>query len=178
MRKLAVAGLSALVLPAEAGRADPGYSPAELSLVTALFTVLQPRSVASDAEFCGYIYRDVAGWLRASGPVEGDEETCTAPWPESGTPLASWHTHAGYDLDMWNEVPSARDVQADSFEGVDGWVATPGGRLWHIDGEAMRATLICGPSCLPADPAYDAEATGEIGWRYSFDDLLDKFAGE
>lgn len=177
MRKTILAGLAALALPAAAD-AEPGFTASERALVTVLFTALQPRSIAEDVEFCGYIYRDSRGRLRATGPVSGDEESCTAPWPEHGTPLASWHTHGGFDVDMWNEVPSARDLQADNFEGVDGWVATPGGRLWHVDGAEMVATLVCGPACLPGDADYDAATTGRIGTRYSLDDLIDKFAEE
>lgn len=178
MRQTLRAGVAALAALAGPVMAEPGYTPAERALATALFTMLQPRSVGRDTEFCGYLYRDAAGWLRTTGPVTGRAETCAAPWPRHGTPVASWHTHAGYDVDMWNEVPSARDLQADAFEGVDGWVATPGGRLWHVDGAAMVAVLVCGPFCLPADPDYDAQATGDVGRRYSLDDLLDKFAAE
>jgi hypothetical protein len=178
MRKSGLSGLAALIVLAAQGHAEPGYTAAERALAVALFTLLQPRSVASDVEFCGYIYRDSRGRLRASGPVAGGEGTCNAPWPASGTPLASWHTHGGFDVDKWNELPSARDLQADAFEGVDGWIATPGGRLWHVDGAAREATLVCGPFCLPGDAEYDPDSVGEIERRYSFDDLLDRFAGE
>jgi hypothetical protein len=178
MRKSALALAASLVLVHGPAGAEPGYGPAERALVTALFRVLQPRSVAAESEFCGYLYRDPAGGLRVSGPVAGVEGACTAPWPAQGTPLASFHTHGGYDADLWNELPSARDLQADAFEGVDGWVATPGGRLWHVDGAGMVAHLVCGPGCLPGDPDYDPGATGEIAARYTLDDLLDRFAEE
>src|SRR6056297_1504923 len=148
MRKFALAGLTALLIPVQPSAAEPdfprepGFASEERALIAALFTVVQPRSIAAATEYCGYLFRDAAGRLRVSGPVRGGEGGCNAPWPERGEPVASWHTHAGYDAGMWNEVPSARDMQADAFEGVDGWVATPGGRLWHVDSAAMVATLV------------------------------------
>jgi hypothetical protein len=157
---------------------EPGFTPVERALVLALFTAVQPRSIAKDIEICGYIYRDEAGHLRATAAEDGETETCMAPWPARGEPLASWHTHGAFNDEMWTEVPSARDLQADNYEGVDGWVATPGGRLWHVDGANMIATLICGPACLPHDPAYEPAASGPVGSRYTLDALLDKFAGE
>lgn len=170
-----------LILPSLAApaQAEPGHSAAERALVTALFTVLQPRSFALNVEFCGYVVRDAAGHLRLTGPVAGAAETCQAPWPEHAAEvLASWHTHGGFDMEMWNELPSDRDMRADRMEGVDGWVATPGGRLWHIDGERMVAALLCGPRCLPWDPDYDPAATGVVGSRYSYWDLMERFEAE
>lgn len=188
MRKRALAGawgVAAVVAcapalaPAEPGFShEPGFTPLERALVLALFTAIQPRSIADDIEICGYIYRDSAGLLRATAAEDGDKETCMAPWPAWGEPLASWHTHGAFDPDLWTEVPSARDLQADHYEGVDGWVATPGGRLWHVDGVNRIATLICGPGCLPADADYDPQLSGPVGTRYTLDDLLDKFAEE
>lgn len=177
MRNLLYAGLWAVSAPAPAS-AEPGYTEAERALVTALFIALQPRSVAWDIEYCGYVVRDAEGHLHLTGPYSGREHSCKAPWPQTHEALASWHTHGSFDANLWNEVPSARDLQADAFEGVDGWVATPGGRLWHIDGQAMVASLVCGPFCLPGDPDYDRTFTGDIAERYSFDALLDKFTAE
>lgn len=179
MRKsVGALGLIVSSLAASAA-AQPDHSPAERALVTALFTVLQPRSFALNLEFCGYVVRDEAGHLRLTGPVEGEAETCQAPWPErAARVLASWHTHGGFDVGMWNELPSDRDMRADRMEGVDGWLATPGGRLWHIDGKGMVATLVCGPRCLPSDPDYDPATTGVVGPRYSYWDLVERFGAK
>jgi hypothetical protein len=167
--------LAAAALPMPVAAAEPGYSIAERALVTAVLALAQARSFAEGREVCGYVLRDAAGHLRLTGPVSGEGGTCSAPWPATGDVLASWHTHGGYDVDMWNELPSGRDIQADHLEGVDGWVATPGGRLWHVDGAAMTATLVCGPGCIAQDPDFDAAATGDIGTRYSYWDLVEKF---
>jgi len=125
------------------------------------------------------VVRDMAGHLRLTGPFQGGAETCQAPWPErAARVLASWHTHGGFDVGMWNELPSDRDMRADRMEGVDGWLATPGGRLWHIDGKGMVATLVCGPRCLPSDPDYDPATTGVVGPRYSYWDLVERFGAK
>lgn len=56
-----------------------------------------------------------------------------------------------------SEVPSEGDLIGDFEEGVNGYVSTPGGRFWHINGQAQQATLICGPECLGVDPNYEAD---------------------
>lgn len=178
MSRAIFGGGAAALLAATAALSEPGYSAQERALVMALLTIVQPRSFAAHAEFCGYVVRDRAGRLRVTGPVEGDAGTCSAPWPDGGTVLASWHTHGGFDPATWNEVPSLLDLEIDHLEGVDGWIATPGGRLWHVDGPGRVAELVCGPACLPVDDEYDAAEAGEVGTRYTWDMLIRKFASE
>lgn len=170
---LAATGLAAAV-GAGGALAEPGYTALEKSLAVALFTALQQRSFELEAELCGYILRDAGGFLRMTGPYPGDEFSCAAPFPETGTVLASWHTHGSYSDDAYNELPSDLDVQSDAEEEIDGWIATPGGRLWFVDGETLVSTLICGQGCLPVDPAYDPSQTGPIAERYEFDALLQR----
>jgi hypothetical protein len=69
------------------------------------------------------------------------------------------------------ELPSLSDVNADIKDGVDGYVATPGGRLWLIDTRAGEIRMICGLGCLPSDPNFVAGLDGPIRQRYSFDRL-------
>ncbi|MEM1429528.1 MAG: DUF4329 domain-containing protein [Pseudomonadota bacterium] len=157
-----------------AASAEPGYSPLERALVMSFMQSIQRRSFELNAEHCGYIVRDDAGHLRMTGPYLGEEASCLAPWPAWAEPVASWHTHGAFDPDAYNELPSGIDVETDAEEGIDGWIATPGGRLWHVDGANRVSVLVCGRGCLPADPAYDPAATGEIAQRYEFEDLLDR----
>lgn len=82
--------------------------------------------------------------------------------------LASWHTHAAHDPGAWSEVPTLADILADRDEGIDGYVATPGGRLWHVDTSAMSVRQVCPQGCVPADPAFVPGEEGEILQRYSF----------
>ena len=44
------------------------------------------------------------------------------------------------------------DIEADEDEGVDGFVATPGGRLWYVDTKDMIVRQLCSLNCLPQDP--------------------------
>ena len=60
-------------------------------------------------------------------------------------------------------------MEGDEDEGIDGWVATPGGRLWYIDTTDMVTFQICGIGCLPSDPD-----SGIIEQSYSYDDLVIK----
>ncbi|MEO0851346.1 MAG: DUF4329 domain-containing protein, partial [Pseudomonadota bacterium] len=72
-----------------------------------------------------------------------------------------------------HEVPSVSDMEGDADEGIDGYVATPGGRLWYIDTEDMVTYQICGRGCLPQDPAFTAFPDGWIAESYSYDQLVD-----
>jgi hypothetical protein len=53
-------------------------------------------------------------------------------------------------------------MEGDADEGIDGYVATPGGRLWYIDTVDMVASQLCGIGCLPRDPKFVAGQNGEI----------------
>lgn len=49
------------------------------------------------------------------------------------------------------EVPSLEDMIGDIEEGIDGYIETPGGRLWFNDARARRVTLLCGSECVASD---------------------------
>ena len=145
----------------------------EVAFVKALFARVQPLSIASDREYCGYIGLDDDGNLAASAPRKGRQDTCRPNDPdELSVVLASYHTHGAYSEEFYNEVPSGDDMEGDEAEGIDGWVATPGGRLWYIDSEDMVTSQICGLGCLPADPDFVAGDMGDIAPSYSYDDLV------
>ncbi len=156
------------------GIAEPYDDPQEYALVVALFEQLQPRSFELGVELCGYIVEDASENLRVTGPFVGEPSSCAAPWPLWGDPVASWHTHGAYDPDSYNELPSDIDVDADADEEVDGWVGTPGGRLWHVDGDTRSVILVCGRGCLPSDPNYEPANTGELEEFYDYEDLLER----
>ena len=103
---------------------------AELDLVRAVLAQLQPISIAENVEYCGYIGFDDEGTLTATKATQGDTGSCLADEPDDlAVIVASYHTHGGYSSDYFNEVPSADDIEGDEAEGIDGYVATPGGRL-------------------------------------------------
>ncbi|MEX0348589.1 MAG: DUF4329 domain-containing protein [Paracoccaceae bacterium] len=134
---------------------------------------LQMESFAENREFCGFIGEDLYGQLIASAPRRGRSDSCRPRFPRGGDiePLASFHTHAAHDLNADSEVPSSSDVIADMEDGVDGYVATPGGRFWFIDGVEGTARLLCGPGCLPQDPNYDPNDGVPVGDFYTLQEL-------
>ncbi|MBP1804965.1 DUF4329 domain-containing protein [Rubellimicrobium aerolatum] len=122
MPRLAFAVL--LLLPAM-GQAQ---SRDEVEFVTALFEEIQPLSFAKRREYCGFIGITSDGALSATPPVEGNRDSCPLEWPSGLDVRASYHTHGAFDFSYHNELPSDVDLLADRRLGVDGWIATPGGR--------------------------------------------------
>ena len=76
--------------------------------------------------------------------------------------------------DYNSEVPSGADMEGDEAEGIDGWVGTPGGRLWYIDTTDMITRQICGIGCIPSDPDFVRGDSGLIEQSYSYDELVIK----
>jgi hypothetical protein len=119
------------------------------------FDKLQPRSIKEAVEYCGLFIRDSAGRFAATKPRRGRAGSCQ---PEDGPAgakvVASYHTHGAYDRGADTEVPSRDDLNSDIEEKIDGYIATPGGRLWLNDAAVKKSILLCGEGCVAADPAY------------------------
>ena len=146
---------------------------AEITLISSIFEELQPVSFTQNVKYCGYVGFNTDGQLIASKPTRGDEGSCLADDPRYIEVItASYHTNGGHSLDYFNEVPSSEDMEGDADEGIDGYVATPRGRLWYIDSVDMIASQLCGIECLPSDPAFIEGADGIIAQSYSYDDLV------
>ena len=136
-------------------------------LARVVLDALQPRSIAEGREYCGYIYRRDAATLAATPPRRGGATSCDLRGREART-LASYHTHGAAAPDYDNEVPSSTDLATDIAFGTDGYIATPAGRLWHVDHRARRAWLLC-TGCLVADPA---ATPGTVAPVYTLAQLL------
>lgn len=136
-------------------------------------SAMQVRSLAENVELCAIIFEDSNGELGASKVREGNEAECDLRYfDEPGmAPLASMHTHGAFDQDYDSEVPSLIDIEGDIASQLDGYVATPGGRLWHIDWREERAKLVCREGCLEKDPAYRACPDDAIAPAYSVSQL-------
>ena len=148
---------------------------AEVTLVKGIFATLQPVSISENVEYCGYVGFDASGALAFSQPTRGDEGSCGPEDPVNLDVItASYHTHGGHSHDYYNEVPSGEDMEGDEEEGIDGYVATPGGRLWYIDSSDMIASQLCGIGCVPADPLFRTGENGLIKQSYTYDDLIIK----
>ena len=147
----------------------------EEALMRATFADLNPISIEQNVEFCGYLGFTADGELAISPPTRGDEGSCLSDEPENlDLLIASYHTHAGFSTDYSSELPSGSDMEGDEAEGIDGWVATPGGRLWYIDTTDMITRQICAIGCIPADPDFIPGELGLIEHSYSYDDLIIK----
>ncbi|MEM7690719.1 MAG: DUF4329 domain-containing protein [Pseudomonadota bacterium] len=136
-------------------------------------SAIQARSFAERIELCGIIFERSDGSLGATRPREGNEDSCgIAYFDEPGMrPVASFHTHSSYNPDYDSEVPSIIDLANDAATGMDGYVATPGGRFWWVDAASPSTTRVCGPGCLPQDPAYRPCPAAEPLPRYTYDEL-------
>lgn len=134
---------------------------------------LQRRSFAQRKEFCGLILEDDQGNLGVSAVFEGRESNCDLPWlsPMGQYPVATFHTHGAFNANYDSEVPSRIDLEADIEEQIDGFVATPGGRLWKIDWQEEAAEQLCGEGCVASDPRYRAEPRDDIARSYTLPEL-------
>lgn len=134
---------------------------------------IQRRSFAEGKEFCGLILEDDTGKLGISLVFEGRESECQLPWlsPKGQYPVATFHTHGAFNTDYDSEVPSTIDMEADIGEQIDGFVATPGGRLWKVDWQDEIAVQVCGEGCLASDPRYRPEPRDDIADSYTLPEL-------
>ncbi|MEL6550054.1 MAG: DUF4329 domain-containing protein [Pseudomonadota bacterium] len=161
--------LAALLAAASA----QGQSAEEIDLATAALSALQGPSFDQDREFCGYFAYDESGALVATPATTGERDTCLYDGPEDGYVMVlSYHTHGRFDTAYAAEVPSVSDIEADEDEGIDGFVATPGGRLWYVDTTDMEVRQLCGLGCLPQDPRFLPGDAGPVAASYTYADLL------
>jgi hypothetical protein len=144
----------------------------ELAFVSALLAELQVLSFAANRELCGYLGRDASGRYVQTPVIEGSEASCPLPFVPSGlTIVASFHTHGTYSPWYASEWPTTQDVATDASDDIDGYISTPGGRLWHVDTDAMTVRQVCGRGCLPQDPNYVAADDGPLRRTMTYADL-------
>jgi hypothetical protein len=171
-------GLIALPDPARgiALRPDPRPpAPDQLALAKHILSDLQLRSFRQNREFCGYIATDDEGRLFPLPVNAGFEAACPLPRIPRGTSVvASFHTHGTYSPLYQSEFPTVQDMLIDAAAGTNGFISTPGGRLWYVDSRAMVVTQICGRACLPQDPFYDPDDDGDVRLSYTFDELVER----
>lgn len=138
---------------------------------------LQEQSFAGDLELCGIIFETSEGRLGVSRARTGDQASCDLKYfDEPGmVPIASFHTHGKHSDQYDGEVPSTVDIESDIASGMDGYIATPGGRLWFIDHRNRVAIQACGPGCISQDPTYVPCPGDPIANRYTIDELDRRF---
>lgn len=164
----------ALMVGAAADSGSPeGPDPVHVELVKRRLIPLQTLSFATDREYCGYLLSDLDGKLSFTDMVRGGHDGCTPQRPLIGPAvIASVHTHGAYNPSVPAEFPTTLDMESDRREGVSGYVATPGGRLWYIDSRRMVTYQLCGAGCLPQDPNFQEGDDGVIGQSYEYRQLL------
>ncbi|MCT8159853.1 DUF4329 domain-containing protein [Pseudoruegeria sp. SHC-113] len=139
----------------------------EMRFAKAFLNALQERSFARNREYCGYFGYTPEGRLAATQPRRGQADSCLMRWSTQIEVFASYHTHGAFDPGHFNEFPSSTDIESDRAEGINGYVATPGGRLWFVDGARGTARQLCGLGCLKQDPGFVAGLDGVIPDRLS-----------
>ncbi len=144
----------------------------EVSEAKGWLSAAQLLSFEANREYCGYLGRLPDGTITTTDLVRGGHDGCTPVFAEDEMELsASLHTHGAYDPSVPAEFPTSLDIASDAREGVNGFVSTPGGRLWFIDGTRKVATQLCGLGCLPQDPFFRAGDDGVIRQSYTIRQL-------
>lgn len=150
-------------------------SAGETAYVMALLRAMNQLSIRFDREVCGFILRDADGAYSSTKVSWGGAASCASlPIAPGVTPVSSWHTHAAWDPAYDGEVPSIQDVEGDMALGVNGWVATPGGRLWVVDGATGAIRQHCDRDCLPSDPDFGAD-DGPVPQALTLEGLYARF---
>jgi Domain of unknown function (DUF4329) len=116
---------------------------------------VQEKSFKDGHEYCGLIFYNRAGELKVSKEKKGQIDSCVPDdVSEEFNIIASYHTHGSANLDADTEVPSYDDLDADIEEGINGYIATPGGRLWLNNAKIQKSIMLCGKGCLKADSRF------------------------
>ena len=140
----------------------------------AVLTQLQQITRRTGVETCGHLYRDRAGKLKITPISRGGESFCDQDWQDRPDRelLAFFHSHGLYEPEIDSEVPTAFDIRSIMAPPpIDGWVVTPGGRIWHLDAASRSARLICGIGCAGSDPEFVKGDWGPIKNRYTLREL-------
>jgi hypothetical protein len=165
---LAIASLGPL--PAGAQSAE------EQAFVEGLMESMNALSIRFNREVCGYVLQDPDGSYRSTKVSWGGLASCASLPLEPGVEVvSSWHTHAAYARNYDNEVPSIQDVEGDIAFGVNGWVGTPGGRLWFVESGTETIRVACDLECLPTDPNATDQFHDPIPPEMSLDELYRRF---
>ena len=162
------------MVASESERSQP-RSDAEVDFAKAVLNELQQQSFDQDREYCGFIGLDEEGEFIATDPIRGEKDGCQPEEPDADIDiLASYHTHAAFSEGFDSERPSTDDLEADIEEGIDGYVATPGGRLWLNDAAVQQTRMLCGSFCLIHDSRYEPFEDLPLRSIYSLDQLRER----
>lgn len=161
-----------MVIPVP-GQAQDGH---ETAFVIGLMESMNALSIRFNREVCGYILRHPDGAHYSTTKASwGGHASCASLAVEDGAAVvSSWHTHAAWVPEYDGEVPSVQDVEGDMQLGVNGWVGTPGGRLWFVDVDTGDIRQVCSLGCLPSDPNFIGDGD-PVRKTYTLDALQQRF---
>ncbi len=162
----------ALVLALLLASPVAAQSTEEYKFVVHLLNRLQGPSFAESREYCGFIVRLPSGKITTGQISPGTTDRCGPIRPTTGEVLSSFHTHGGFTFVHYNEVPSVQDLRGDIASRTNGWVSTPGGRLWFNDWRRGTARQMCGVGCLQRDPTFVPGVRGKVEEFYTLDKLI------
>ncbi len=146
---------------------------AEISFAKHTLNKAQTLSFQNNVEYCGYIGVDKNGGFTHTPFTKGKKSYCKAQAiDDEFIILASFHTHGTYSEDHESEIPSSDDLKADIMEGLDGYISTPGGRLWYSDAETKSVRLICNEACVKQDVNYEPFPETVIEQSYTLEQLV------
>ncbi len=165
---------SIVIIATICGQAAVAQDAVELAIAREVLADLQVKSFEKHREYCGYIGYDETGVMVATPAVSGTRDGCSAPFPRNVAVTASYHTHGDYDHGYFNEIPSDVDMAGDKQFYMNGYVATPGGRLWYIDSQLMVTHQVCGVGCLPVSDGFRKGSKGDIAESYTYEALVEK----
>ncbi|WP_296419767.1 DUF4329 domain-containing protein [Pseudooctadecabacter sp.] len=159
--------------PARLGCQTRDYSDATVrAYVQRQLATLQRQSFQNGLEMCGHALIGADCRLFHSEAVIGTSHSCSQRLPNNSTLLAVYHTHGISQGANNGEIPSDVDMRNAIARRTDSYVATPGGRLWHIDALGQTARLVC-RRCMPVDPRTRSQRTiFVVGQQYRLVDLL------
>lgn len=147
----------------------------EIAFVKSFFQSLQQKSFKNNREYCGYFGFNDQDEFVATPAKKGKQDSC---WPnDPGDELAlfaSYHTHGAFSVEADSELPSSDDLKADIEEELDGYIATPGGRIWFNDSLAGTATLLCDNNCVLSDPKFDGDLLDPTRRKYTLRQLIQR----
>ena len=138
------------------------------AFAVAFLNTMQKQSIEERREFCGYFFRTADGRIGATRPRRGTFASCDMGdyYANSGV-FATYHTHGAFGVNYDNEVPSPQDLRSDFSGGLDGYVSTPGGRVWHVDFATRSTYQVCGLGCVYTDPFWQPQNEGAVRTRYT-----------
>lgn len=103
---------------------------------------INPTSIGQNLEYGGHIIQNPNGSYSATTPIVGGPAGVNIGMPPPGS-AASYHTHGGYDPRYDNEHFSPADILYNAFNGIPGYLGTPGGSYQTNNGSRFNRGLTC-----------------------------------